>query len=392
LIRTYTFRLKVTNNQDKLLINLLIQLCELYNLCLEQYKYWTSKHPNVNFASQCRELTELRQNLPEYNQFPCNIQQDCIKRIQLAFNNFFRRVKRGEKPGYPRFRSVSRYDSFDCSYIGFKLKGNNEIYLTSIGTFKLKTRCKIKGTPKQLHVKRIGNKWIGTVVCDIGAKPKKVEITNKIGIDVGVNSLVALSNSTKITNPKWLENEEATLANTSRNLSKKKKGSNNRIKAKECLRKQHQRIKGKRSSYLHSISNYLVKNFDVICFENLDITNLTSKETGNKKLRKNILDAAWNILLLQIIYKVEYTGKYHVEVPSPYTSQTCNRCLYVNSKNRNSSKFLCLKCNYIDDADVNAAKNILRIGMSLLVVEKVLPKVKLKLGESTADVNAIYST
>jgi putative transposase len=209
--------------------------------------------------------------------------------------------KSGDKPGFPRFRSVSRYDSFEVDAGSFGVQ-SQQVSVVRLGSFRLKTRCQIRGTPKTLRIKRCGHKWQAVIVCDIGPAPEKIAVSRAVGIDIGLTSLVTLSSGREMANLRWVKQEQDRLAGAHRNLSRKQQGSKNRPKAKEGLRRRYQRLRGKRRSYLHEISSFLVAAYDLIAFEKLDIQSLAQGQ-----LSKSILDAAWRELLFQVTYRVEHT-------------------------------------------------------------------------------------
>ena len=294
MIRTYTMRLKVTRNQNERLTALLAQLCELYNMALQQRRdVWKSHRISLGLYDQQKQLTELRASVEEYAQGPMKIQRDPLRRLDLAFKAFFRRVKSGEKAGFPRFRSIERYDSFSLQKDDHNFHLYGELLsLPRLGTFRIKTRCKIKGNPIEIRVKRCGQKWQVQVVCDIGSAPEKIAISAAIGIDVGLTALATLSDGTEIANPRWTKQEQDRLAEANRSLSRKAKGSNNRKKSKESLRRVHQRIAGLRSSYLTGVAKQLISDYDLIAHEKLNIRGM-----AQSRLAKSIMDAAWGQLI-----------------------------------------------------------------------------------------------
>ncbi|VVC05360.1 Uncharacterised protein [uncultured archaeon] len=175
MIRTYTTRLKITRKQNTRLEHLLSHLCEIYNMALEQRKdAWMQFHTSLSQYDQHKELTELRVWFPEYEELPAVIERDPLHRLQLAFNGFYRRAKKEENPGYPRFKSMARYDSFSVDSQNFKLDFiGSQISLVGLGTFHYKTHFKITGEPKQVHVKKCGKHWQAQIVCDIRACSRK---------------------------------------------------------------------------------------------------------------------------------------------------------------------------------------------------------------------------
>ncbi len=356
--RSYTTRLSPTRRQDALLSLVLAQNCELYNVALEErVGAWKTSRKSLTLYDQIKELTELRAAEPEYAAMPAHIQRDPLRRLQRAFEGFFRRLKSGQKPGFPRFRSRSRYDSFTVDSQNFRIEGST-VHVVKLGGFKFKMQRRMKGTPKTLRISRCGHKWKASFACDIGPPPEKRAISSAVGIDVGITTLATLSDGTEIANPRWTKQEEGRLAEANRSLARKARGSRNRIKAREFLRRCHQRIAGKRSTYLHGVSSQLVDTYDLIAYEDLKIQEMTQ---GN--LAKGILDAAWNQLLFQIRYKAEEAGSYAIAVNPRGTTQNCSGSGEVVPKKLWRRRHDCPHCGLALGRDHNASINILQRGM-----------------------------
>ena len=360
MIRTYTMRLKVTRKQDECLHRLLAQLCELYNMALQQRRdVWKSHHLGIGYYDQQKQLTELRGGVEEYADGPMAIQRDPLRRMDRAFKAFFRRCKSGEKPGFPRFRGRDRYDSFsvdkqNCAY------DNGLLRIVKLGSFRTKTKCKIKGQLLELRVKNCGHKWQAQVVMDIGPGPDKIAVRNAIGIDLGLTSLATLSDGTEIPNPRWTMQEEDRLAATNRDLARKVKGSNNRANNRERVRRIHQRIAGLRSSYLTGVAKQLVGEYDLIAHEKLNI-----KGMAHSRFAKSILDAAWNQLIFKLNCEAEKAGKWVIPVDPRGTTQLCSGCGEKVPKKIWDRHHDCPNCGLSLGRDHNAALNILRLGESL---------------------------
>lgn len=360
MFRAYTMRLKVTKRQDILLTDTLEHLCVLYNSALEHRKLsWEQEQKSVQYNDQQAALVEFRRRSPEVKMYPSVMQRDPLRRVDLAFKDFFRRLKSGEKPGYPRFKSKTQYHSFTVAE-AFRFEGN-VVYLPKWGGFRFKTKHKMKGTPKVLRINRVGRHWILKASCDIGPAPEKLVVRNAVGVDLGLTTLATLSDGTQIVNPRWTKQEENRLAEANRDLSRRTKGSNNRKKSKERLRRIHQRIAGLRRSYLHDVSRILVDKYDLIAHENLKISEMAKSRFG-----KSIMDAAWGELLFQIKYKAESAGKWFVPVEPRGTTQTCSGCGELVPKRIWNRTHNCPKCGLSLGRDHNAALNILRLGESLV--------------------------
>lgn len=368
MLRSYTVQIKATKKQCERLASLMDHLCELYNAALQERRdAWKICRKNVSCYEQYRELTELRKLDAESASFPATIQRDPIKRVQRAFDGFFRRCRNGETPGFPRFRSRHRYDSFAVDSQNFRIE-NSTIVVVRLGGFRFKTRCRIRGNPKVVNFKRVAGRWMATITCEIGPPPSKVSVSSAIGIDLGLTSLVTLSDGSEVDNPKWQKNQEIRLSDAQRRLAKKKFGSNNRLRAKERVRRIHQQTRSRRRSYLHQVSRFLVSNYDLIAYEKLNIRALSRLQFG-----KSIMDAAWGELIWQLTYKAEEAGKYAVAVDPRGTSQKCSGCNEKVPKGLFVRHHLCPHCGLSLGRDHNAALNILALGESVVGVTTKCP-------------------
>jgi putative transposase len=358
--RAYTTRLKPTPQQAAMLAALLVQLCELYNMALQERRdAWKTCRKSLSRFDQQMELSGLREAFSEYGDMPAAIQRDPLRRLELAFAGFYRRHRSGEKAGYPRFRPSATYDSFSVDSQNFSIEGDC-VRITKLGCFRFKRQRKMHGIPKVFRVKRVGGRWQCCVVCDIGPAPEKLTVSSAVGIDVGLTTLVTLSDGTEFANPRWTRREAGRLADANRSVARKVRGSKNIGKARERVRRCHQAIAGKRQRYLHGVSGALVKRYDLIAFEDLKIRNLV-----RSTMAKSITDAAWGQLLWQIKYKAESAGTYAVAVNPRGTSQRCSGCGATVRKVLSERTHSCLKCGLELGRDHNAAVNILRLGTSL---------------------------
>lgn len=359
MIRTYTMRLKVTKRQNAMLTDLLEHLCVLYNSALEWRKRsWEQERKSIRYYDQQKALTVFRQS-PSVEHFPAAIQRDPLRRVDRAFRAFFRRVEAGQEPGYPRFKARSQYESFAVDGQNFCIDGTN-ITIVKLGSFCFKTGYKIKGKPLELRVKRCGNKWTASLVCDIGEAPPKIAVRNVVGIDLGLTVLVTLSDGTEIANLHWMKHEENRLAAASHALSAKKRGSKNRAKARERRRRMHQRIVGLRNDYLAQEAKKLLQKYDLVAYEDLTIAKMVQSDFG-----KFIVDAAWGKLIWRLQCEAEKAGKWVVPV-NPYgTTIKCSGCGTKVPKKTSQRTHTCPSCGLVLGRDHNAALNILRLGKSL---------------------------
>jgi putative transposase len=325
MLKTYRYRLKPTKSQVTILERQL-ELCRfVYNDTLAYRKNaWEFKQRTVKrFETQDR-LPQLKLDVPELKDVYSLVLQNVALRVELAFKAFFRRVKSGEEPGYPRFKGKSRYDSITYSQSGFELDS------------------------EMLHLSKMG---------DIPLPPWKDG--SVVGIDVGLASFATLSNGEKIDNPRFFREDELALAKAQSKRDKLPKGSSLRRKASKAVARIHERIGDKRTDFSNQVSRQLVNRFGVIVFEDLDIQSMLK----NHHLAKSISDVAWGMLVKATESKAAYAGSKVVLVDPKYTSQMCSRCGMIVKKDLSERIHNCSECGLTMDRDLNAAINILRLGM-----------------------------
>lgn len=329
---------------------------ETYNAALEErIGAWKLQRKSISYNDQCAELTQLRAD-PQFAKIAVDIQREPLRRLDRAFKAFFRRLKAKQKPGFPRFRSRDRYDSFS---FGAPTVYEGKIKVPNLGWFKFKAHQVLEGFAKTATIKRVGKKWLVRLVCDIGEAPEKVAVSNAVGIDVGLTNFVTLSDGRSIDNPRWTRKHEARIAAANRLLARKQRRSRNRDRAREALRRAHQRAADARKNFCHHISKFLVESYDLIAFEKLNIKGMV-----RGALAKSILDAAWAQLLYCISYKAESAGRWAIPVNPRGTSIRCSGCGADVRKTLADRQHTCA-CGVSLDRDHNAALNIKGLGMSL---------------------------
>ena len=309
-------------------------------------------------------------NRPEYYLYAKNyskevysqVLQNAADRISKSFKNFYRRVKdkRCKQKGFPRFKT--KVCSITYPQSGFKFLSDKKLHLSKIGNIPIKLHRIPKGIIKTLTIKiNKANQWFACFSCESN-KPnssKKEEIHKNpdsyAGIDVGINNFAALSDGNIITNPRFLVNSENKLKKLQRMLSKKKKGSKNRLKAKLKLAKFHIKIANQRNDFLHKISSNIANKYSIIKAEALNIKNMVK----NHHLAKHINDASWNSFIQMLSYKAVKCGGQLIKVVSRNTSKTCSNCGNEQEMPLSKREFICNDCGFACDRDINAAINIL---------------------------------
>jgi putative transposase len=340
---------------------------ELYNCALqERIGAYKERNISLNYYSQANQLAEVKETRTEFENVHSQILQDVLKRLDKTFKSFFGRLKRGEKAGFPRFKGKNFFNSFCFPQSGFRLDGD-KLTLSKIGKVKVHLSQNILGKVKTCTIRREVSGWfvIFTVETDREILPKTHQ---PVGIDAGIESFLTLSNSEKIENFKYFESSQKKLRVVQRSVGRRKKGSNQRRKAVLQVRKVHQKIKNQRNDFAHKVSTQIVKNFDLIAIEDLNILGMSKGI-----LSKQIHDVAWNSFFQKLEYKAENAGKKLIKVNPNGTSQTCICGARVN-KTLAQRWHHCLKCGYSNHRDIVSAKVILNraVGQTVLAQTKAV--------------------
>ena len=356
IVKSYKFRINPSKTVTAKLENTLFLCRELYNAALQERRdAHQINRISLNYYTQANQLKEIKESNPEYKDIHSQVCQDVLKRLDKSFQGFFRRIKQGVKAGFPRFKGKNFFDSFCYTQSGFSL-AENKLTLSKIGTVKIKLSRQIIGKMKQCRIKKQINNWfvIFTVETSIEPLPKTGK---QVGIDVGIESFATLSDGTQIANWKYYEQSQRKLRVAQRSVSRKKKGSNSRRKAALKLKKIHQKITNQRSDFQHKLSTLLVREFDLIAIEKLNILGMSKGI-----LSKQVHDVSWGSFFGMIRYKAENADKKLKEVNPNFTSQDCSACGNRIKKDLSERVHHCVKCGLILRRDENAAINILRLG------------------------------
>lgn len=327
---------------------------ELYNAALQERRdAWKLNKVSIFYYDQINQLPDIKKVRSDVAEVYGQVLQNVLNRVKRSFDKFFNRAKKGEKAGYPRFKSKSRYNSFTYTQHGFKLE-DDKLTLSKIGKVRLHLSRPIEGKIKTCTIKKEVDGWF--IIFSVEENQcRYIPKTNKsVGIDVGIENYATLSTGETISNPKFLIKAERRLKTAQRNVSRKKKGSNNRKKAVVLLRKQYQKIKRQRKDFFHKTSLNLIREYDQIAVENLRIQNMVK----NHRLAKSISDAAWGTFILILTNKAEEAGRKVVKVDARHTSQICSGCGSIVVKPLAVRKHKCETCGLIIHRDHNAAINI----------------------------------
>lgn len=360
---TYKFRLHPTKSQEKILVSWLETCRFLYNYFLEERKKsWENNKKSLNYYNQATELPKLKKIHPKLKDVYSTVLQNVAVRIDLAFQAFFRRIKQGEKPGYPRFKGKNQYDSFTFPQFEFgNYLDKDYIEISKIGKIYFKKHREIEGKIKTVIIKKNPTgKWFVSFITDF-QKQNKVKKSNKnIGIDVGIESFATFSDGKDIENPRFFESEQKELAKIQRKIeNQKKEGKKIKWKDRKRRARVYERINNKRKEFAHKQSLKIINNYKTICIEDIKINKLIQK----KWCSKQICDASWGMFFDILTHKAESAGREIVKVNPAYTSQTCNKCGTRTVHELKDRIFNCSSCKHSENRDLNAAKNILRLGI-----------------------------
>lgn len=273
--------------------------------------------------------------------------QNTLKRLDRSFKNFFR------GNGYPRFKGRNRYNTFTYPQKGFDIE-DGKLNLSKIGSIRMFLHREIEGKIKTCTIKKDIDQWYVIFTTEIDKVIEKVAIETKIGIDVGLKSLLTMSDGSQIEPPKFLRVSEEKLAKEQRKLSKKKLKSKNRNKQRIVVARVHRRVRNQRKDFAHKTARWLVDHYDLIAFEKLQIKNMIQ----NHCLAKSISDAGWGQLQTYTAYKAEWAGKHSEFVIANGTSQECCICGNKEQLTLADRTFRCSNCGNVKDRDHNAAINI----------------------------------
>lgn len=359
MLKSYKYRLYPSKVQERWLEQTL-ETCRLwYNTCLEERKeaYETEKQTVGKFA-QLRKVKELKQSNPCAANVHSHILQIVVQDLDKAFQAFFRRVKAGEEPGYPRFKGKNRFDSFGLKEYGngFKLEGRR-LRLSRIGRLRVRWHRPIEGNIKTVRICRQAGKWYACFACEVMEQPLQ-PTGQSVGVDVGVHHLLATSDHEIVDNPRWYRNAQAKLRILQRRVSRQAKGGSNRRKAVSALQRQHEYISNSRKDFLNKLAHSLISRYDFIALEDLQINGMVR----NRHLSKSILDAGWGYLKQRLADKAAEAGRQVALVHPSYTSKTCTSCGEYFSNLSLADRWIECSCGLSIDRDVNAALNILRAG------------------------------
>lgn len=381
--KAYKYRIYPTKSQQTNLLNQFSMCRYLYNWSLEErIDAYQNGGETINYYDQANNLITLKIDRPWFKGVHSQVLQDVLKRLEKAYQSFFRRVKSGETPGFPKFKRFGdwtsiTYPQYTANPIGSIVK------IPKVGDTKIVYHRNIpdEAAIKTFTISREGTKWFAcfSVKIDIDIEPKQ-DLSSSLGIDLGVTDFLYASDGSSVKAPKFFRKLQDKLARLQRKFSQAPKRSKRWYKLLYAIQKCHFRIRCQRSDFLHKTANSLLNKSDIIIHEKLNISNMSCRpkpkqdESGEfipngasqkAGLNKSINDAGWGNFLTILKYKSIERGKQTISVDPRLTSQKCSACGLIVQKSLSVRIHSC-SCGFVANRDLNASLNILTLGLESL--------------------------
>ena len=359
--RNYKFRLSPKGGTKTRLQETLKTCCYVYNQILEKRN---NHYKETKKSLSCFDCNNIIGELQLKTSVHTQILQNVSARVDLAYQGFFRRLKNKDgKSGFPRFKSFDRYDSFTFPQSGFKITGK-KLYLSKIGDIRINFHRQIEGKIKTLTIKQEGNHFYAIFSCVVEIKPEIKNWKRAVGVDVGCIDFATLSNGEMVKNPHFLKQSQEELSHSQSKFSKlklKPRDDKQKVKAKKKLIKLHCKVKNQRKDFLHKLSKKLVNEYSHICVEDIKPSQMLNDNW--RSLNRSILDSGWTTFKQMLHSKAVEAGCEVINVNPAYTSQMCSGCGSIVKKELSERQHKCNICGLDIGRDLNASRNILRVGM-----------------------------
>jgi putative transposase len=363
MYKAFKYKLYPSRQQEAAMLTMLDTHRRLYNRALAERKdAWEQERRSVSYGEQSAQLTIERRSNPYLAATSFSTCQTVLRRLDKAFQAFFRRVKAGETPGYPRFKSRRRFNTIEFPRYGESCKlDGNRIYFRHVGRVRVKLHRPIEGTIKTVAFRRQADGWHVIFTCDLGAVQVTRHLGPVVGFDLGLKAFLVTSDGESIAPPQFYRKAEKALRRAQRRVARRKKGSKRRAKAVQILARAHLHIANQRKDFHHKTARKLVTQYGTIAHEELNIQGI-----ARSWLAKSTHDVGWCQFLTILHSKAEEAGCVVIPVPAKNTTQACSACgeLPETRKTLKDRVHHCTKCGYEADRDLNAALNIKRLGSS----------------------------
>jgi len=366
MLLTYQFRLLPTRKQHCALRDLLESQRLLYNAALEErigaYRHGVAR----SYCDQTMALTEWRRSDTDARSVPANMQRETLKRLDNAYQRFLQRLKRGLKPGFPRFKGASRWHSFGFrEFTGIRFDGGRLRFKGMPGGLRVHLHRPCPNGIRSCTFRRDAKGWKVGFSVDVPVSEPRVGGPS-VGIDLGITTFAVLSDGGFIPSLRAARKAERRLRLAQRSLARKQRHSRGRSKARQTLARCSAKVARSRSNHLHQAAAHLNDKYDVVALEALNLTGL-----NRGFLARDAHDAGWGKFRLMLRYKAERAGVQLIEVDPRGTSQECSGCGERVGKRLSDRVHSCPKCGLVIDRDLNAAVNIINragVGPGLLNV------------------------
>jgi len=360
--KAYTFKLNPTPAQAQVMETTLWRCRTLYNAALEQrIMLWKARGVSLTCYQQQAELPDLKTVFSEYADIHSQVLQDVLTRLDRAYQAFFRRIKAGETPGFPRFQGRYRYHSFTYKQFGNGARlDKGFLVLSKIGRVAVRWSRPIQGTPKTVTISREADGWYACISCENVPTQWLPPTGRETGIDVGLKVFLVTAHGLVVEHPRHFKKSERRIAKADKAVARCQKGSHGRRKALARRAKAYQHVKRQRADFHHKVALQLVRDNDVMYLEDLQVANMVR----NPHLAKSISDAGWGQFRSILEAKAAWAGRRVLAIPAQYTSQDCSGCGERVPKSLSVRTHVCPSCGLVLDRDENAAINILRAGQA----------------------------